>query len=104
VQRYPVRVDHRPNLTVEPLAELCRTHFGVAEVDGDSVRTHFGAIADLKVRGFQKQLEVDITMNPKVESELAGETIRHYNQFLEAATGYSSKERARRLKKAAGPE
>jgi hypothetical protein len=39
-------------------------------------------------------------MNPKVPEEVARETIARYNRFLEETCGYSSKERAKRLKKA----
>ncbi len=40
-------------------------------------------------------------MNPKVTEEVARETIARYNRFLEETTGYSSKERAKRLRKSA---
>lgn len=104
MQRYPVRVDHRRNLTASALAELCRGHFGEAAADEQTVTTHWGAIAELKARAAGKELEVEVTMNTKVEETVAAETIRRYNQFLESVTGYSAKERARRLKKAAAPE
>ncbi len=38
-------------------------------------------------------------MDPKVPEEVARETIARYNRFLEDVTGYTSKERARRLRK-----
>ncbi len=40
-------------------------------------------------------------MNPKVPEEVARETIARYNRFLEEATGFSAKERAKRLRKSA---
>jgi hypothetical protein len=41
-------------------------------------------------------------MNPKVPEDVQRDTISRYNRFLEAATGYSAKERARKLRKSAG--
>ncbi|MGI0068558.1 MAG: DUF5611 family protein [Thermoplasmata archaeon] len=41
-------------------------------------------------------------MDPKVDVEIAAETVRRYNLFLERATGYSAKERAKKLRKSAG--
>jgi hypothetical protein len=101
VQKYPVRADHRARLTLEDLAALCRSVFGEADQSTDVVTTKFGALARLAVRPEKRELWVDVTMDPKVPIEVASETVRRYNQFLEGATGYSAKERARRLRKAA---
>ena len=46
-------------------------------------------------------LRVDSTMNPKVAAEEAQKTMRAWNTFLELATGYDSKDRAKRAKKEA---
>ncbi|MCI4361098.1 MAG: DUF5611 family protein [Thermoplasmata archaeon] len=101
MQNYPVRTSHRARLTLPVLLETCQTTFGTAEVqDGDVVAT-FGALKRLATRADGKELWVDVTMDPKVAPEVAAETVRRYNQFLEAATGYSSKERAKRLRKSA---
>jgi len=100
VQKYPVRTSHRVRLTLPQLLETCRTIFGTAEVrDGDVVAT-FGALARLATRPDGKELRVDVTMDPKVPLDIAAETVRRYNHFLETATGYTAKERARRLRKA----
>jgi len=102
VQNYPMRVSHRKNLAAPALAEIARTTFGSAEVVGETVTSSFGAISRIAARGAGRELEIDVTMNPKVSQEVAAETIRRYNQFLEAVTGFSSKERAKRLRKSAG--
>jgi hypothetical protein len=101
VQKYPVRPSHRKNLGAAPLAEIARQHFDRVETDGDRVVASWGAIERLAVRAAGRDLEVDLAMNPKVEESVASETIARYNRFLEEATGYSAKERARRLRKAA---
>ena len=102
MQRYPVRTSHRGNLVPIALATVCQGHFDGAEVEGDAVLCHWGAIEKLTARADGKELAVELVMNPKVDGPTAQETIRRYNAFLEAATGFSSKERAKRLRKSAG--
>ena len=102
MQTYPVRASQRPSLNLPALEALLKASFGEAHAEGDSVVASYGAIARIAVRPVGRELSVDPTMNPKVPEEVARETIRRYNQFLEAATGYSSKERAKRLRKSAG--
>jgi hypothetical protein len=104
VQNYPVRTDHRPRLERTALLDSCRSAFGQAEVVGDEVIASFGALKRLAVRADGRALRVDVTMDPKVPEDVAKETVRRYNLFLEDTTGYSSKERARRLRKAASKE
>ncbi len=101
MQNYPVRASHRTNLTGEALARLLGVHFGPVRTAGDRASTEYGALTRLEVHGNGKELVVDVTMNPKVPEEVARETIARYNRFLEEATGYSAKERARRLRKSA---
>lgn len=78
-----------------------RAEFGEATREGDAVLGRFGAISRLKVEGAGRELVVDLVMDPKVSEETARETIGRYNHFLEEVTGFSSKERARRLRKSA---
>jgi hypothetical protein len=101
VQKYPVRASHRKNLEPASLAVILRTHFESAEVNGVAVEAKWGAIERLSARGDGRELAVEMTMNPKVDNTVAAETIARYNRFLEETTGYSSKERAKRLRKAA---
>ena len=101
MQRYPVRVDHRAQLAPEALERLLRDIFESATREGESASASYGAIARLSVRADRKELAVDLVMNPKVPNDVARETIARYNHFLESATGYSAKERAKRLRKSA---
>jgi len=101
VQRYPVRTSHRGNLDPDALRAIVAAQFEAAERTGDAVTTRWGAIERLSAKGDRRDLVIDLTMNPKVAEEVARETIARYNRFLEAATGYSAKERARRLRKSA---
>lgn len=99
MQRYPVRASHRKNLEPGTLSGIVAAHFGAAEANGPRVATRFGAISSMTVGEEAKQLAVEMVMDPKVGDDVARETIARYNKFLEAATGYSAKERAKRLRK-----
>ena len=101
MQTYPVRTDHRRNLEPDALCAIAKNHFENVTADGDSVGATFGALERLEVRSDGRQLSVDVRMNPKVPDPVARDTIAHYNAFLEEVTGYSAKERARRLRKSA---
>ena len=102
MQRYPVRTSHRGNLVPASLETVCRRHFEEVTRDGETVVARWGAIERLGARADGKTLGVELTMNPKVDESVARETIRRYNEFLEDATGFNSKERAKRLRKSAG--
>ena len=102
MQRYPVRATHRRNLGAKELARLATEYFEGIELDGEAVRMRWGAIDRFEVRGDQRELVVDLTMNPNVPEDVQRDTISRYNRFLEAVTGYTAKERARKLRKSAG--
>jgi hypothetical protein len=102
MQRYPVRANHRRNLDGPALEAICRNHFDDVARDAEGVTGKWGAIERLQTRAEGKELGVELKMNPKVDEPVAHETIRRYNAFLEEATGYNSKERAKRLRKSAG--
>ena len=97
-----MRTSHKQNLSLPALEAILRTAFGSASIEGDAVVASFGAISRLAARPSGRELSIDLAMNPKVPLDVAGETIRRYNQFLETATGFSSKERSKRLRKWAG--
>lgn len=102
MQRYPVRADHRRNLDAGTLADLAKEYFEGIEIDGDAVRMRWGAIERFEIHGDKREVVVDLTMNPKVAEEIQRDTISRYNRFLEAVTGYTAKERAKKLRKSAG--
>ncbi|MCK5414379.1 MAG: DUF5611 family protein [Thermoplasmata archaeon] len=62
----------------------------------------YGALKPLKVKMNSKnELEVITIADPDVANDVASESIRRYNKFLEAATGFNSKQRSKRLQKKA---
>ena len=102
MQQYPVRVDHRRNLELAAIAAIAKEQFGTASVDDGEVRVAYGALERLAVKPAGREVAVEVRMNPKVPDEVARATIARYNAFLEEVTGYSAKERARRLRKSGG--
>jgi len=101
MQRYPIRASQRKALTPDALRTVVAAHFEGVSADGAAAVGAFGAVTRLRTWVDGRELAVDVTMNPKVPEAVAAETIRRYNQFLEAATGFSAKERAKRLRKSA---
>jgi hypothetical protein len=102
MQEYPVRNTHRKGLTLPAIEDVARRHFDGVAREGEAVVAHWGAIERLSARPAGKALGIELVMNPKVESAVASETIRRYNLFLQDATGFNAKERAKRLKKSSG--
>jgi hypothetical protein len=96
-----VRPASRAQLTLDRIADVCRSEFGAAERTGDAVTAQYGAIESLQARPGKGELLVELRMNPNVPNEVAAETIRRYNHFLETVTGYTAKERAKKAQKAA---
>ena len=99
MQHYPVRPSHRGNLSPEAIERIAREHFEGITVAPEGVVASFGAISRIVVSAAGRELTVEVTMNPKVPEGIARETIGRYNRFLEQVTGYSAKERAKRLRK-----
>ena len=102
MQKYPVRTTHRKGLAPPELLVTARASFDDASIDTGVVVARYGAIVRLTAQADGKELKIEVAMDPKVDAAVAQETIRRYNRFLEEATGYTSKERAKRLRKAAG--
>lgn len=101
MRAYELRRGHGKNLEGDKLRAIAAEAFGSATIEGDKVATSYGAIERLTAWTDGKQLYVEMTMKPGVPDETATDTISRNNRFLEAATGYSAKERSKRAQKAA---
>jgi len=102
MQEYEVRRGHQDNIEPEKLKAHMTDAFGnVSEKDG-KLASSFGAIKEIVAWPCKKNvLCVDTKMDTSVTNEVAQETVQAYNKFLEAATGFTSKERSKRLQKKA---
>ena len=99
---YPVSRTTLPTLTPEALQALLLESFGSVRAEPDGLHASFGALKDLSAAVRGKGLEVRTVMDPAVPPGIQSETIQRYNRFLERATGFTAKERAKRLKSPAG--
>jgi hypothetical protein len=82
------------------LRSLLEDHFDTSvAVDDDGWHlVEFGALKPLRVKMHSKtELEVLTEANPEAPPDVASETIRRFNRFLEDATGFNSKQRSKRL-------
>ena len=102
MQSYPVRTSHRKNLELGAIGAIAKNHFATVKVGPTAVEATYGAIEQLSARPDGKALAIDVRTNPKVDVEVARESVARYNRFLEEVTGFSAKERAKRLRKTPG--
>jgi len=103
MQDYEIKKGHYANIEGGKLGAIINEIFGNVKVlDKDSFESTFGAIAKLTVvLKDKKTIGVETIMDTKVDANMASETIKRYNVFLEKATGMTSKERAKRMQKKA---
>lgn len=97
---YGIKRGHYANIEGDKLKNLMKEIFGNANIEGDKLVSTYGALDPLTawIDG-KKVLYVDTVMNPKVDNDVASETIARYNDFLLRATGFTSKERKKKANK-----
>ncbi len=102
MQEYEVRRGHQENIEMAKLKAHMQEIFGnVDEKDGKLVSS-FGALKEISAWPSKKNaLMVDTKMDPTVANDVAQQTIKAYNTFLERATGFTAKERGKRAQKKA---
>ena len=101
MRAYELRRGHGKNLEGDKLRAVAETAFGSATVADGKVVSSFGAIEKLVAWTDGKRLFVDFFMKTGVADATATETISRNNRFLEAATGYTAKERGKKAQEAA---
>lgn len=101
MRSYELRRGQAKKIEGDQLRAIAETAFGSASVEDGKVVLSFGAIEKLTAWTDGKQLFVDMSMKTGVPDALATETISRNNRFLEAATGYSAKERGKKAQVAA---
>jgi hypothetical protein len=102
MQQYEVRRGHQDNIQPDKLKVHMQTVFGSAEDRDGVLVSSFGALKEIKAWAAGKNvLSVETVMNRDVSDDVAQNTIKAYNTFLEAATGYTAKERGKRAQKKA---
>jgi hypothetical protein len=101
MQEYEIRKGLQGNIEPDKLKASMLELFGnVQEKDGKLVSS-YGALKELHAWPAKKALGVETVMDTTVSNEVAAETIKVYNAFLEKVTGYTAKERGKRAQKKA---
>ncbi len=102
MQTFDIKRGHFKNLENNGLENMMREILGDVHKDGDRYVANIGAMKPITVwLQSKKELCIDIVTDKDVSDEVAMQTIRAKNEFLKMATGFSSKERSKRLKKKA---
>ena len=97
---YDIKKGHYEKIEGEKLEALMVELFGNSKQSGEKLNSSFGALEKITVLlDGKKSLSVETKMNTNVDDKTATETIRAYNQFLERATGFNTKERKKRANK-----
>ncbi len=97
MREYKFKRGYKPD--VDRLENLIRKYFKDFEREGEFYIVRFGAIEVMKVWIENKKLYVEMKTNPNVSDDVAIQTIKIYNRFLEELTGYSAKERVKMMRK-----
>ncbi len=102
LKEFDIKRGHFKNIEGGKLKDLMESTFGKVELENEKLKAYYGALQPLTTWIKDKNiLCVDTNMNNDVPEDEINETIRRYNKFLEAATGFTSKERVKRAKKKA---
>ena len=101
MRHYAMKRGHKDNLQADKLRTLVSGSFGDCTEEEGTFRASFGALKSISVWTDGKDLIVDTEMDASVADDVALETIRRFNTFLQDTTGYTSKERKKRAEKEA---
>jgi hypothetical protein len=101
MRSYNIKRGHFRNIEGEKLFELVRESFGSADKKDDRISANFEAIEKLDVWTDGKLLFVDTSMNTTVDEETAVKTRKRFYEFLEKATGFTAKQRAKKAQQEA---
>jgi len=99
-----IKRGHYKNVEGDGLKTMMEQHFGgrVEQATDGWLTTSYGAITSIRAKVLAKdRLEVLSETDKGAPPEVAAETIRRWNAFLEAATGFNAKERSKRLQQKA---
>lgn len=76
--------------------------FGNVKEKGDAFVSCYGAMKSISVKVLSPdKIAVETETDPKVKMEVASDTMKKYNEFMERATGFTASERAKRAQQAA---
>jgi len=82
----------------DKLFELMKEIFGNCSMDGDWLISEYGAMKPIKIKVLNKNEIAMEIITVEIPEDQVLDTMRKRNAFLEKATGFTSKERLKRLK------
>lgn len=99
---FEIKKGHGASLEGDGLKNLMKEVLGKVEEENGSLVTSFGATSRFEAKLLSKNaLSVVTTSNKTAPAEAMMESNRKYNEFMEKATGFNTKERSKRLQKKA---
>jgi hypothetical protein len=99
---YDIKKGHYSSIEGDLLKEIMSSVFGNVKAEGDKLVSSFGAISRVEVKVLSKTaMDISSTTDKTAPIEVQTETVKQWNKFLENATGFTSKERSKRLQKKA---
>lgn len=100
MRSFPVKRQNQKLLSdKESLKNIILEIFGECNEQENGFTTSYGALKRLRIWVDKNQLYVETEMNTGVSPEVGIESHKKYNLFLEKVTGYTAKERAKKLQK-----
>jgi hypothetical protein len=100
MQEYPVKRGLNKDLVARMSAEM-KNCFGVGPTEsGGTFRIQYGALKRLDVRAGagNKTVIIDTEADMKVSDDVIIDTNKRFRKYLDAVTGFSTKERVKRAK------
>ena len=99
---FDIKRGHGSSLEGDGLKKLMEEHLGPVTVEGDKLVTSFGATTRFEATLLSKTtMDVATQSNKGASPEAMMESNKKYNAFMEAATGFTAKERSKRMQKKA---
>ncbi|MFW3145889.1 MAG: DUF5611 family protein [Thermoplasmatota archaeon] len=98
MEKLDIKRGNYGNIEGEGLFKRMKEVFGNCRKEGEWLVSEFGAMKPIKLKVLSKnELAMEIT-TVKIPDEMVLETMRKRNELLEFATGFTAKERLKRLK------
>ena len=99
---YDIKKGNYGNLEGDGLKNMMEAAFGPVSKEGETLVTSFGAMTRIEVTVKSKtSMDISTVTDKTASPDVAADTIKKWNEFLERVTGFSSKERRSRLQKKA---
>ena len=100
MQSYAIKRGHHRNIEGVRMKDVLEASFGPVQEETGKFVASYGALQRIAAWTDGKSLFVDTTTNPNVDNDTAVRTREAWNAFLERATGFDAKQRAKRAQDA----